>query len=331
MNINALSSSAPMSMPNRFKYNGNEEQTDFDWNVYDFNARGYDAVLGRFMQVDPLSDSQESFNPYHFGYNDPIFWNDPTGLCPSCPDDGEDGDTYDYNGIGYTYTDGVWRDQYGFSHDELINIFNDMSRSYSNGGSLSQWEGSSISLTVSLVNTPQTQLSASASTNGVLQVFANVGKSGKLANFTVAGFSEQVGIQFKGGELSAFSNTQFDFLGFNHSTMVDLSSGDSNSKMSIAIKWGRDDLSLTYRQEFTGETVPHVKGVAGAYSASYMANRQAVGRGVLARSTGSVARQSTVERTLAPIDHILKAFPPTEKYVRHKQDATRVQSKKMFK
>ena len=55
-NISALSSSAPLSKPNRYKLSGNEEQTDFDFNVYDFNARMYDPILGRFMQVDIMAD-----------------------------------------------------------------------------------------------------------------------------------------------------------------------------------------------------------------------------------------------------------------------------------
>jgi len=83
MNIAALSSSAPMSMANRFKYNGNEEQTNFDFNIYDFNARMYDAQLGRFMNIDPLAETQLSHSPYHFSYNNPIFFNDPTGLNPA--------------------------------------------------------------------------------------------------------------------------------------------------------------------------------------------------------------------------------------------------------
>ncbi|WP_420385815.1 RHS repeat domain-containing protein [Roseivirga sp.] len=84
MNIQALSSNAPLSKPNRYKFNGNEEQTDFDWAVYDFNARGYDASLGRFMGVDPLADIifQVDKSPYQFGWNNPILFYDPSGECP---------------------------------------------------------------------------------------------------------------------------------------------------------------------------------------------------------------------------------------------------------
>jgi RHS repeat-associated protein len=110
MNINALSSSAPMSMPNKFKLSGNEEQTDFDWNVYDFNARGYDAVLGRFMQVDPLADEREWLNPYNYGQNNPLLNVDPTGMLDSTYVQQQDGSfEVTYNGTrtdDYHFLDG---------------------------------------------------------------------------------------------------------------------------------------------------------------------------------------------------------------------------------
>ncbi len=84
MNINALSSTAPLSKPNKYKFNGNEEQTEFDLNLFDFNARFYDGAIGRFNSIDPLSDatSQINLSPYQFSWNNPINLNDPNGMCP---------------------------------------------------------------------------------------------------------------------------------------------------------------------------------------------------------------------------------------------------------
>jgi RHS repeat-associated protein len=59
---------------------------NFGWQMYDTPFRSYDAQLGRFHQIDPLADSQSSFTPYNFANNDPIFWNDPTGLAPDVSD-----------------------------------------------------------------------------------------------------------------------------------------------------------------------------------------------------------------------------------------------------
>ncbi|MBS1559030.1 MAG: hypothetical protein JST69_09935 [Bacteroidetes bacterium] len=42
--------------------------------------RGYDPALGRFMQIDPLAHMSSGLTPYHYAGNNPIGYNDPTGL-----------------------------------------------------------------------------------------------------------------------------------------------------------------------------------------------------------------------------------------------------------
>ncbi|KOF04082.1 hypothetical protein OB69_03595 [Roseivirga seohaensis subsp. aquiponti] len=81
LSIAALSSTAPLNKPNKFKLSGNEEQTEFDLNVYDFNARTYDPVLGRFMQIDIMADVEHSIGmtPYHYVANNPTRFIDPLG------------------------------------------------------------------------------------------------------------------------------------------------------------------------------------------------------------------------------------------------------------
>jgi RHS repeat-associated protein len=70
-------------------YNGNEIQNkEFSdgsgLEVYDFSARTYDQQIGRFHQIDPESEEadQESWSPFHFGYNNPIRYGDPDGRIP---------------------------------------------------------------------------------------------------------------------------------------------------------------------------------------------------------------------------------------------------------
>jgi len=76
------------STENKRGYNGNEIQNkEFSdgsgLEFYDFNARTYDQQIGRFLQIDPESEeNQESWSPYHFGYNNPIRYNDPDGKFP---------------------------------------------------------------------------------------------------------------------------------------------------------------------------------------------------------------------------------------------------------
>ena len=71
-NISALSSTAPLSKPNNFKYNGKELNEEFDLNWYSYGAREYDPQIGRFFTQDRFAEKYSSVSPYHYASNDPI-------------------------------------------------------------------------------------------------------------------------------------------------------------------------------------------------------------------------------------------------------------------
>lgn len=102
----------------QYKYNGKEWQDELGLKLYDYGARNYDPAIGRWTTTDPLlndlnfafnpnsvdKDDEASFvkalqisltnadgaynvnnlNPYGYGYNNPVSFDDPDGRCPWC-------------------------------------------------------------------------------------------------------------------------------------------------------------------------------------------------------------------------------------------------------
>ncbi|WP_338791959.1 RHS repeat-associated core domain-containing protein [Bernardetia sp. MNP-M8] len=64
-----------------YQFNGMiEREKAFGLELYETANRGYDPQIGRFWQVEPLADLFVGINVYQFGYNNPIYYNDPSGL-----------------------------------------------------------------------------------------------------------------------------------------------------------------------------------------------------------------------------------------------------------
>ena len=55
-----------------YKYNGKELDTKKGLNWYDYGARRYDAVLGRWHKIDPMTEKYYSVSPYAYCSSNPV-------------------------------------------------------------------------------------------------------------------------------------------------------------------------------------------------------------------------------------------------------------------
>ena len=63
---------------------GKEEQNELDLDWHDFGARNYDAAIGRWMNLDPMSEMFYAWTPYKYSMNNPILLSDHDGNCEFC-------------------------------------------------------------------------------------------------------------------------------------------------------------------------------------------------------------------------------------------------------
>jgi RHS repeat-associated protein len=76
----------------QYKLNNREWQDELGLNMTAMDYRQYDNALGRFNSIDALTTFIPAISPYSFGFNNPVFFADPTGLL----------------GEGNTWLDAIW-------------------------------------------------------------------------------------------------------------------------------------------------------------------------------------------------------------------------------
>ncbi|MCP4460449.1 MAG: RHS repeat-associated core domain-containing protein, partial [Cytophagales bacterium] len=69
------------SEPQRYKYNGKEQQEETNW--IDFGARMHMPDIARFTTIDPLAEKFSSQSPYVYAANNPVRFIEVNGESPA--------------------------------------------------------------------------------------------------------------------------------------------------------------------------------------------------------------------------------------------------------
>ncbi|MDN3708425.1 DUF6443 domain-containing protein [Myroides ceti] len=150
---NDLSSPHPFY---KYTYVGQEFQDDWGLNMTAMDFRQYDQALGRFNVMDALSEMAYDQTPYRYGFNNPVFWKDPSGLFETekqaakfLSDNGLNGSiTYnqDFNGYVVTVQGGEFDGTQFYDFSEVMGNMVIETTSKRGGGSNGNENGTLVSL-----------------------------------------------------------------------------------------------------------------------------------------------------------------------------------------
>ena len=223
-----------------YKYNGKELETAGGLNWYDYGARRYDPVLGRWNGVDPSCEKHYSWSPYAYCKNNPVLRVDPDGK-----------DDYTINGKGQLFRTSI----NNFSYDRLLSTKKNVSSIIVNDKGLLS---GMYAVQKSNQNAGIECYNSTADLNDAVAVFKfgadNTDAEWKLDVYDNQGSKTAI-VGTSGRESSVFSDVQ-DKLGIKGDKVVDLHSHPYNKvasdndmsvlKINTGAIYYRDDKELLF-------------------------------------------------------------------------------------
>ncbi len=262
LTMQAISSKAANRLKNSFKYNGgnllesNEisDGSGLEW--YDAKNRIQDPQLGRFWQIDPLSDMSLNNSPYIFGSNNPILINDPLGLYDSIPllspvyvtayvtdkftrfSDWFTGANVGYSGSGWGHGPRQWMaSQFGLGNN-ANNLWE--------LGLHSQFQSSQVNLTGDLLNKLKADPAMVAFQKKIIAILKADPRFGKLAFVTKGGD----GVEF-GGQRWSSSNENWGVLNSSNPALHGKTWAVAGNELTWAVRHAKVDYTATVKTDGT--------------------------------------------------------------------------------
>ncbi|QMU66320.1 MAG: hypothetical protein GKR88_19875 [Flavobacteriaceae bacterium] len=80
--FNNVVNSSRNSVAEKRMFGGKECNEELGLNWYDITARNYDLALGRWVNLDPLTELMFGHCPYNYAFDNPIYFIYPDGMTP---------------------------------------------------------------------------------------------------------------------------------------------------------------------------------------------------------------------------------------------------------